>query len=274
MKLAFVLLIPIVLLSACNSQFNKVLKSTDYEYKLKMANEYFDAKKYSLAEQLYVELFPVFKGSEKFEQLYYKYAYCSYYQKNYADAENLFKGFLGFFPNSEKAEEVSFMQAMSFYKQSPRPELDQTNTNKAIGMMQSFINSYPNSSRIPEANEIIAKCREKLEAKDFKSAKLYFDLQQYKAAGLSFTNLINSYPESKLGDEYMLSAIKSYYFYAKMSISDKQEERYEMVNKAYLDFLDRFPESPLLAEATEYNNLSQNNIKQLKDEQIKTPTDR
>lgn len=274
MKLALILLVPILLLSACNTQFNKVLKSTDYEYKLKVANEYFDAKKYSLAEQLYIELFPVFKGSEKFEQLYYKYAYCSYYQKNYADAENLFKGFLGFFPNSTKAEEVSFMQAMSFYKQSPRPELDQANTNKSIGMMQSFINVYPNSTRIAEANEIISKCREKLEIKDYKSAKLYFNIQQYKAAGISFTNLMNTYPESKMGDEYLLSAIKSYYFYAKLSIPDKQEERYEQVNKAYLDFLDRFPDSKLLSEASDYNNLSQNNIKQIKDEQIKTPTNR
>lgn len=50
-------------------------------------------KKYKQAEQLYIELFPVFKGTEKFEDLYYKYAYCSYFQKNYEDAENLFKGF-------------------------------------------------------------------------------------------------------------------------------------------------------------------------------------
>lgn len=274
MKLAFILLVPVFLLTACNSQFNKVLKSTDYEYKLKMANEYFDAKKYSLAEQLYVELFPVFKGSEKFEQLYYKYAYCSYYQKNYADAENLFKGFLGFFPNSPQAEEITFMQAMSFYKQSPRPELDQANTNKAIGMMQSFINTYPNSTRVAEANAIIIACREKLEEKDYKSAKLYFDLKQYKAAGITFTNLMNSYPESKYGEDYLLAAIKSYYFYAKMSVPEKQEVRYEEVNKAYLDFVDRFPESKLRGEAEEYNTLSLNNIKQLKNEQIKTSTDR
>lgn len=274
MKLAFILLVPVFLFTACNSQFNKVLKSTDPEYKLKMANEYFDAKKYSLAEQLYVELFPVFKGSEKFEQLYYKYAYCSYYQKNYADAENLFKGFLGFFPNSASAEEITFMQAMSFYKQSPRPELDQANTNKAIGMMQSFINTYPNSTRVAEANAIITACREKLEEKDYKSAQLYFDLEQYKAAGITFTNLMNAYPESKHAEDYLLAAIKSYYFYAKMSVPSKQEERYEEVNKTYLDFVDRFPDSKLLDEAKEYNNLSLNNIKQLKNEQVKTSTDR
>src|SRR5665647_699087 len=159
MKLALVLLVPFLMLGACSNQFSKVLKSTDYEYKLKKADEYFAAKKYNKAEQLYVELFPVFKGSDKFEELYYKYAYCSFYQKNYADAENLFKGFLGVFPNSAKAEEVSFMHSYTFYKQSPIVELEQINTSKAIGMMQSFITTYPNSKRIAEANAIIAKCR-------------------------------------------------------------------------------------------------------------------
>src|SRR6185312_7133485 len=76
MKLAFVLLLPVFLLTACSSELNKVLKSKDYEYKLKKADEYFVKKKYKYAEELYIELFSVFKGSDKFEDLYYKYAYC------------------------------------------------------------------------------------------------------------------------------------------------------------------------------------------------------
>ena len=91
MKIFLKVLLAIFILSSCNNSFNKVLKSTDYDYKLKKADEYFANKKYKNAEELYRELFPVFKGSEKFEDLYYKYAYCSYYQKNYLDAENLFK---------------------------------------------------------------------------------------------------------------------------------------------------------------------------------------
>ena len=70
-----------------------MLKSKDFEYKLKKAEEYYTAKKYRYAEQLYLELFPVYKGTEKFEELYYKYAYTAYYQKNYMDAENLIQRF-------------------------------------------------------------------------------------------------------------------------------------------------------------------------------------
>jgi outer membrane protein assembly factor BamD len=110
--------------------------------------------------------------------------------------------------------------------------------------------------------------------KDYKTAELYYDLQQYRAAGLSFTNLINSYPESPKGDEYMLMAVKSYYEFAKVSVEDKQEDRFEKVSAEYFDFADRFPESKLLKEAGNYKNLSLNNIKKIQNEQIKTPTER
>ena len=274
MRLLSLLLIASVVVSSCSSDFAKILKSKDYEYQLKKADEYFYKKKYNQAEQLYVELFPVFKGTQKFEDLYYKYAYCSYFQKNYEDAENLFKGFLEVFPNSPKEEEMAYMHAYMYYLQSPKIELEQTNTSKAIGMMQTFINTHPNSSRLKSAFDVIDKSRAKLEVKEYKSAELYFKLQHYRAAGIAFTNLLNNYPESTKGDEYKLMSIRSFYQFAKLSIAEKQVERYEKVVTEFNDFSDRFPESKLLKDAQEYNNLSLNHIKELQNEQIKTTTKR
>ena len=274
MRILSLLLIASVALVSCNNDFGKILKSKDYDYQLKKADEYFYKKKYRQAEELYVELFPVFKGTQKFEDLYYKYAYCAYFQKNYADAENLFKGFLEVFPNSPKEEEMAYIRAYSYYLQSPKVELEQTNTLKAIGMMQTFINTHPSSSRLKSALDVIEKSRAKLEVKDYKSAELYYKLQHYRAAGIAFTHLLNSYPESVIGDEYKLMSIKSYYQFAKLSISEKQEERYEKVIAEFNDFTDRYPDSKLLKEAKEYNNLSLNHIKELQNEQTKTTTKR
>ncbi len=273
-KAVSLLAIFLVILSGCSRQFNKVLKSKDYNYKLKVADQYYAQKNYKKAEELYVDLFPALKGTEKFEDVYYKYAYCAFYQKNYEDAENLFKGFLEVFPNSEKSEEVAYMHAFCFYKQSPKPELDQANTTKAIGMMQTFIATHPNSARVKDANDVIDACRKKLELKDYKAAQLYYDLEQYRAAGLSFTNVINSYPDSPKGELYMLMIVKSYYEFALNSVTSKQEERYQKVSSEYYDFADRYPDCKLLKEAEHYKNLSANNIKQLENEQTKTPAKR
>ncbi len=170
---------------------------------------------------------PYFKTHKEFEDIYFKYAYCAYYQRDYMNAENLFKTFLEIFPNSASAEEMDYMRAYSFYKQSPKAELDQTNTIKAMGMMQTFINTHPGSARIKEANDIIDIGRNKLEIKEFKGAQLYYDLGQFRAAGVSFTTLLNGFPESQKADEYKLMIIKSYYRYAELSVEDKKMQRFD-----------------------------------------------
>lgn len=277
MRLFKIALVPAFLLvlvtTSCN-KYNKVIKSKDYEYKLKMADQYFAKGKYKIAQELYEELFPVFKGTIKFEELYYKDAYCFYYMKEYADAENLFKGFLEVFPNSARAEEVDYLRSYCFYKQSPKLELEQVNTVKAMGMMQTFINTHPGSARNKEASDIIDKCRAKLELKEHRAAELYYNMGQYRAAALAYSSLINNYPESAKGEEYKLKAVKSYYKFAKLSYEDKQIERYEKVIAEYEDFVDRYPDSKLLKEAESYSNQSKNNIKAIKYEQTETAAKR
>ena len=255
-------------LAACNRKtVTKILKSNDVEYKLRMAEQYFANKKYSKAQIIYEDLFPVLRSDPRFEDLYYKYAFCAYYLKDYMNAENLFKGFLDAFPKSQRAAEVDYMHAYCFFKQSPKVELDQTPTEKTIGFMQAHMNNYPESSKMEDARNIISQCYEKLELKEYKGAELYYNIGAYRAAAISFTNLLNHYPDSKKTDEYKLMIIRSYYEFANMSIDAKQKERYEKVVEEYYDFVDRFPDSKLLKDAEKYFNLSKNSLKVINNEQ-------
>ncbi len=240
------------------------MKSKDFEYKHKMADKYYDEKSYNYAQQLYEDIFPFIKGTPGYEDAYYKFAYSYFYEKDYLNAENLFKTFVESFPNSPKVEECDFMRANCYYKQSPKIDLDQTNTNKSIGLMQTFINTHPTSAKSKEAAEIIDKCREKLEAKDFKSAGLYYDLGFYKASAIAFGNVSDNFPDSKKADEYKLLVIKSYFKYAEMSTEEKQIERYEKVVSECADFSERFSTSKYLDEVGKYKKLSNNYLKNLK----------
>jgi outer membrane protein assembly factor BamD len=260
-----------VLLVSCGG-FNKVLKNKDPHYKLRMAEQYYAKKKYNYAQQIYEDIMPYFRGGPEFEDIYYKYAYTAYYQGDYLNAENLFKTFLEIYPNSSRAEEIDYMRAYTFYKQSPKPALDQTNTIKAMGMMQTFINTHPGSARNKEASEIIDICRQKLEIKDHNAAQLYFDLGQFRAAAVAFNTLLNSYPESGKSDEYKMMAIKSYFRFAELSIEDKRAERFEKVIEECNEFIDRFPQSPLSRQVQEYLTQSQNNLKLYTNEPAKTST--
>ena len=262
----FIVIIFLVGLASC-SKFSKIQKSNDTTYKLQKADEFYSNKKYRNAQILYEELFPSVKGTDKFEDLYYKWAYCFYYEKQYKDAENLFKGFLEVFPNSPRAEEVDYIRAYCYFKQSPKIELEQVNTLKSMNMMQTFINTHPGSSRIKDATAIIDEGRAKLELKEARAAHLYYDLSQYRSSGLAYNSLLNNYPESQKAEDYKLMVVKSFYKFAKLSVPEKQIERFEKVTSEYLDFADRFPESKLLKEAEDYSKLSQKNIKELTNEQ-------
>lgn len=263
-----------VIFASCASKFSKVLKSKDNEYKYKMAENYYAQKKYAYAQQLFDELFPYVKGTARFEDLYYKNAYSYYYQKDYLNAENIFKTYTENFPNSPRAEECEYMRAYCFYMQSPKLELDQTNTSKAMSLMQAFINMHPSSPRVKEATQLLDLCRSKLEEKEYVSAILYYNLGYYRAAAIALTTLMDDYPESDKSDDYKMLVIKSYYKYAEMSYIDKQEERFEKVISEAAEFAERFPQSQYLKDVNEYKTLSINYIKNIKNEQAKTATQR
>lgn len=272
MKIAVQFLAVIILFCSCNSQFNKALKSKDNEYKYKIAEQYYAQKKWDKASQLFESLFPYVKGTARFEDMYYKYAYCAYNQKDYLNAENLFKNYLESFPNSQRAEEVEYMRAFCYFKQSPKVDLDQTNTSKAVALLQAYINTHPGIDRDKEAANLIDQLHNKEEIKELKAAQLYYNLGYYKAAAVAYSTLMDDYPESDKSDTYKLEVIKSYYKYAQMSISEKQEERYQQVLTQVSDFEDRFPQSNLLQQVQEYKTLSTNNIKRIQNEQAKATT--
>jgi len=269
MKIAVQFLVVIIFFCSCTSKFGKVLKSKDNEYKYKMAEQYYAQKKWDKATQLFEGLFPYVKGTARFEDMYYKYAYCAYNQKDYLNAENLFKNFTENFPNAQRTEECEYMRAYCFFKQSPKVELDQTNTSKTVALMQAFINTHPGSERNKQAEGIIDQLRQKQELKDFKAAKLYYDLNFFKSAAVAFSTLMDDYPDSDNSDSYKLEVVKAYYKYAEMSVAEKQQERYERVLAEISDFEDRFPQSNLHAQIEDYKTLSSDHIKHLHNEQAK-----
>ena len=254
----------VLALSSCTSKFQKILKNKDTDYKVKMAESYFLQKKYSNAQQLFESVMPFVKGTPRYEELYLKFANSYYFDKDYENAENLFKTFVEYFPNSPKTEEVDYLRAYTYFKRSPKAELDQTTTNRTIQLMQQFIDGHPTSARVKDATEVIDASRAKLELKDFKTATLYSDLALYRAAAISYGLLSDGYPDSKNADKYKLLTLKAYYQFALNSFVDKQKERFEKVVVEYNDFVDRYSDSPLLPEAKKIKKQTDNYLNLIK----------
>ncbi|MCD4747518.1 MAG: outer membrane protein assembly factor BamD [Bacteroidales bacterium] len=249
-------------LTSC-SKYQKLLKSTDNEVKYKKAIEYYEKEDYFRALQLFDQLIPVYRGTKESETIFYNYAYAYYKQEDYILASYYFHRFAKNFPRSKNAEECKFMSAYCKYLDSPVYTLDQTNTYEAIKELQLFINTYPNSERIAECNELIDKLRVKLEKKSYEIGKLYYKMSRYQAAVYSFNNLLKDFPDTKYREEALFYIIKSYYKYALKSIEHKKNERYQSAIESYTDFIILFPESDYLKEVSLMYNNSLKELNQL-----------
>lgn len=237
-----------VILSSCG-EYQKILSSSDYDLKYEKAKEYFDMEEYVRASALFEELMPVFKGTERSEDVFYHYAYCYYHQANYLMAGYYFRNFVTTFPTSPKAEECAFMNAYCYYKDSPNVNLDQANTYKAINELQGFVNKHPNSSRVEECNELIDELNDKLVEKSFNSAKLYYELGDYQASIIALSNSLKEYPETQYREELLYLILRSSFELARNSVASKMHQRYEDAVEAYFALVEEFPETEHLREA-------------------------
>lgn len=243
-------------MSATCDTYNQVMKSTDRGYKLEKAIEYYNKGNYYKAIPLLEELLVAFRGDSAIETVYYYYCYSHYGQGTYLMASQYFKHFYNSFPHSPKAEEMLWMHTQSLMELSPVPDLDQTHTRKAIDALQLFVNLYPFSSRMPEANDAIDKLWFKLEVKDFNAAMSYYDREEYKAAATCFANLVENYPASERLETMQFMYVKSLYELASNSTERRKLERYRDVIRACKEFNEAYPSSTHAGDIADMNEKS------------------
>lgn len=251
-RLYIPLLLVIVILAGCGKH-QKLVKSTDNDAKYAAALDYYEEKDYYRALQLFQQLINVYQGTEKAEKLQFYYAYCYYYQKDNVLASYYFKRFVNNYPKSPLAEEAMFMNAYCYFLDSPSSSLDQENTYTAIKELQLFINLYPESARVEEANKLIDQLRAKLQRKDLDIANLYLKMRQYEAAIVSYKNVLKEYPDTEYKEEILFSILKSNFYFAENSIHTKQLERYQSAQDAYNELVFQYPETRFLKEANSMN---------------------
>jgi outer membrane protein assembly factor BamD len=258
--------IGILLLISCRSEFEKIRTSNDAQSIYNKAVEYYQNEDYARSLELISIVLNSYRGKKEFEDLNYMLANANYQMNNFELASSYFKNFANGFLNSHRREESDFMSAYSLYRISPTYRLDQGNTLKAIDAFQLFVNSYPNSARIPECNRLMDEMRSKLEEKAFNEAYLYYNIRQYQSAIHSFENLLKDFPETKRVEEIRYYIIKSAYDFAVNSIFEKRAERLDETIDRCDEFLAKYKQGERPKEVRNILNTCRKNIKTYKDD--------
>ena len=133
-------------LTSCG-EYNKLLKSTDYEYKYEAAKNYFAKGQYNRSATLLNELITILKGTDKAEESLYMLGMSYYNQKDYQTAAQTFITYFNTYPRGTFTELARFHAGKSLFLDTPEPRLDQSSTYQAIQQLQMFMEYFPNSTK-------------------------------------------------------------------------------------------------------------------------------
>lgn len=251
-KLIYIL--PLVMLFASCSEYTKVMKSRDVDYKFDYAKRAYEQKKYIQASTVLNEIYTPLRGTAKGEEALFLLAMSYYGNQDYTNSNLFFKTYYQRYPKGKFAELSHFYSGYGFYQDSPDPQLDQTYTIKAIEELQNFLEKYPKSEKAKEAQDAIFEMQDKLTLKELQNAQLYYNLgnfmgNNYESAVIVSQNALKDYPYSKYREEFEFLILKSKYQQAKHSVAEKMAERYNDVVDEYYSFVNNYPESRHTGEA-------------------------
>jgi len=231
--------------------YQKVLNKGTVQEQYKLATEMYEAKKYGRALTLFEKITPSYRGKPQMERIQFMVAQSNFNTKSYNLAGYYFNRFTQNYPVSSKKEEAAYLSAFSYMKASPVFSLDATDTRKALNSFQSFINAYPDSKRIPDANKHYQVIRYKLQKKSFEIAKNYYttagtDSRNYKASIVAFDNLLSDYLGSEFKEEALYYRLKAAHDLAVKSTARRKEDRLKEAIKAYEKLKRNFPKTQYL----------------------------
>ncbi len=252
------LLLGTLLLAASCADYNRVVKTQDYDTKYEAAKRYYAEGQYNRAATLLQDVISALKGTERGEESLYLLGFCHMNAHSYEAAATVLRKYYQTYPRGKYAEEARFNCGRSLYMGTPEPKLDQTDTYEAVTEFQNFIETYPASRHRAQAQEYIFKLQDKLVEKEYLSAKLYYDLGAYIGNGtngnygaciVTAQNAINDYPYTTRREDFAILILRAKFAIAQLSVEEKKEERYHNAIDEYYGFVTEYPESKYLSEA-------------------------
>ena len=262
-KLTLIATCVALLMTSCVNEYNQITKSGDYTLKFEYAKQCYAQGKYSRAVPLLQELVTMKKGSTEGEECLYMLAMAEFGMKDYETASEYFKKYFSSYPKGRYAENAKYFVGESLFQNAPEPRLDQSTTMTAIAAFQEYLDIFPDAHLKSQATSRLYALQDLLVEKEYKSARLYFDLgtyfgnctnggNNYEACIVTAQNALKDYPYSNRREEFASLVMKSKYELAKMSVESKQLERYQDAEDECYGFINEYPDSKERSLAEKY----------------------
>jgi len=230
-------------LVSCKSQYEKLLESNDVDAKYKAAFEFFNNGKYKKSADLFESISVLTNGTDRDDTVQFYWGLSNYRYKDYITAETNFNNFITKYPLSPFAENAEFLRIDCLYKSALRYQLDQTPTYKALTAIYEYKAKNPGTVHAGMCSRMLEDLNERLDKKAYENAKIYYTMEDYKAARVALKNVLKDDAENIYREDILYYAAMSSYKYANLSVKAKQKERFMQFEDDYFNFIGEYPES-------------------------------
>lgn len=246
--------LPLIIVS-CTSK-NQIRPGDSLEVAYEKALRLYERGRYTDATRAFETVLSIGRGTEIAEQSQYLLAESYFKNRDYLVAASEYRRFYTNYPRSEKRIDAEYNEALCYYELSPRYKLDQTDTFRAIELMQLFIGRYPGTDRAEDAAEMIDSMRDKLAQKEYSAAELYMRINSFEAAAVYYNLTIDAYPETTWAEKALAKQILAYINYADISVPARQAERYQLAIDSYQKYVQLFPNGENRSLVEEYRDIA------------------
>lgn len=201
------------------------------EERLNYAKQMYDDQDYETAANEFSGIVLQYPGASVVDTAQYYLGETRYNRKEYILAAYEFSKLIRNMPASKLVPQSQFKLAECYYKLAPDYSLDQKYTKSAIKEYQSYIDFFPTSDNVPDAEVKIKELNERLALKEYHTAYIYLKLEYYKGALRYYDNVIETYHDTKYAPLAMYDKIKL------LINRGKNSDALEEINK----FLQRYP---------------------------------
>lgn len=259
MKIKILCIFVVAILFASCGEYNRVLKNPDREVRYEYAKRYFEEKKYGRTITLLESVMTSYVGYAQEQEILFLLAQSYLYDKDYETATAYFRQYYNKFPRGEYAELARFNAPYALYLDSPDVRLDQTNTIKAIQGFQEFLENFPQSDKVPQAQDLMFALQEKLAEKELLAARLYYNLgmyagNNYEACVVTSREALKNYSFSSFAEEFQILIVRAKTEEANYSVAEKKPTRWREVIDEHFNYMNMFPEGKYVQESTKLYN--------------------
>lgn len=244
MKKLFPLTVLLLLgLAGCKSQFQRFLEGEYSDAKFYYAMTLFNQGKYTKAAQLFESLSVSTMGTDKGDSVQFFWGMSNYRAKDYVNAQTNFEKYLEHFPRSTFSSVATFYRLDCMYRDTYRWSLDPTPTYQTITALSEYMIANPASEHYGTCQKMLDDLNERLDRKAYEAAYLYYRMEDYKASGVAFHNILKDDPDNVYREKILYYTAMSSYKYASLSVEARKKERFLIFVDDYYNFVGEYPES-------------------------------